>query len=117
MSDRYAWFSHTWRPKLQSVFNKHLPSLLKIDLKVLYDKSEVKNLLDRGESDKVWDATKPAGERIVQLVHFVCCDRSHNGSHKLERFIECLSQGGYKELADALTKDLHGKPLYQYGYT
>lgn len=110
MSDRYAVFCQTWRPKLQSVFNKHLPSLLRIDLVVLYSYSDVRYLLDTGESDQVWDATKPPEERIVQLVHFVCRDRSHNGPHRLERFIVCLSKSGYKQLADALTKDLHGKP-------
>lgn len=114
MSDRYASFCLTWRPKLQSVFNKHLSDVLKIDLKLLHGRIQDRHLLDRGESDRVWDVTKPPEERIVQLVHFVCCDRAkhHNGLQRLESFIECLRESGHpnhKELADALTKDLHGK--------
>lgn len=123
MSDRYAADSQTWHQCsaiCRSVVSKHLQSLLDIDLKLLYKYIQTRELLDRGESNEVWDSTRPCHERIKKLIQFVCLKgvNHRNGLHGLEIFIECLRESGeryghagHTVLAQALTADLHSKTM------
>ena len=96
--------------KLHSVVSKHLHCLLEVDIESLKFHIQQKELLDIGESDQVWDTTRPCRERMKQLIHFACRKVNyHNGLHRFETFIRCLVESGHRDLSDALTADLNGK--------
>ena len=96
--------------KLHSVVSKHLHCLLEVDIGSLKFHIQQKELLDIGESDQVWDTTRPCRERMKQLIHFVCRKVNyHNGLYRFETFIQCLVESGHRDLSDALTADLNGK--------
>ena len=114
MSDVAYFF--TWpqcSAKLYSVVSKHLHCLLEVDLESLKPPIQRRQLLDTGESDQVWDTTRPCRERRRQLIHFVCRNVNYrNRLHRFEIFIHCLVESGHVDhlyLSNALIADLNGK--------
>lgn len=120
MSDVYPRYGLLWqqcRSKLDTIIQRRLPQLQRIDLKLLQPLIQARSLLATGEADQVWDSRGHSHERSKRLIQFVCqkCGRHYrNGLHGLEVFVECLRESGscdHLELAQNLTEDLRGQSI------